>query len=300
VTAEFRTGDSRGKTSEDPSEPSVGIGRAPSTAVRSDVAYTIFLPPGYRTSIDRYPTLYLLHGRGHTMAAWEHVREDLRGLMGRGEVPEMIVVMPDAPWAGGGHWYVDSSFQGAGGAGGAGQAVETALVRDLIAHIDSSYRTSGDRAGRVIAGYSMGGYGALRYTLGRPDVFSAGIVLSPAVFVPLPPAIDNIRDYGAFGLGDRLFDDDRYTELNYPNLLSAFDRRRPVRLFLAVGDKEYSHPNPADAGHDLEFETAVLYAAVKRVAGITADLRVLGGGHDWDVWRPALVEGLRLLDWPQG
>ena len=272
------------------------FGRVHSDAIGGDIAYRVFLPSGYHACTDRYPTLYLLHGRGHTMAAWDHVREDIGGLVARGEVPGLVVVMPDAPWAGGGHWYVDSLFQGAGEPG---RAVETALLRDLVTHIDTSFRTTADRAGRVVGGYSMGGYGALRYALAHPDVFSAGIVLSPAVFVPLPPAIDNIRDYGAFGVGDRLFDDNRYSELNYPALLAAFDRRGPVRLFLAVGDKEYAHPAGEDAPHDLDFETAVAYSAVKRVPGITADLRVLGGGHDWDVWRPALVEGLRLIDWPE-
>jgi len=28
------------------------------------------------------------------------------------------------------------------------------------------------------------------------------------------------------------------------------------------------------------------------VPGITARLRVLDGGHDWDVWRPGFAEGL--------
>jgi enterochelin esterase-like enzyme len=28
---------------------------------------------------------------------------------------------------------------------------------------------------------------------------------------------------------------------------------------------------------------------------VQADLRITNGGHDWDVWEPAFVDGLKLL-----
>jgi enterochelin esterase-like enzyme len=263
-----------------------------SAAVAGSVDFTVYLPPGYDASDERYPTLYLLHGRGDSRTAWTPALTDLEQLVADGAMPPTIAVMPDASWSGGGHWYVNSRYTGTDCPG---RAVETALVTDLVRHIDMTYRTVADRRARAVAGYSMGGFGALRYVLAHQQLYSKAIVLSPAVFTPLPPAEDDIRNFGAFGVGTAKFDDRRYDALNYPALLPRFDPAQPCRLFLAVGDKDWVNPDPVDATHDVDFETAIAYGALKRVPGITADLRVLGGGHDWGVWRPALAAGLALL-----
>lgn len=265
-------------------------GAAPSAAVGS-IDYAAYLPPGYAGETRTYPTIYLLHGRGDTLAAWQRVSTDLDELIAAGDIPPMVVVMPDAPWNERGNWYTDSLYTGTAG-GGPGKAVETAFVRDLVAHVDRTYRTVPDRTGRAVGGYSMGGAGALRMSLAHQDVFSAGLILSPAVYVPQPPSDSSTRDYGAYGVGDALFDQARFTQLSYPAALSALDPDQPVHLFVAVGDDEYQNPDPADAIHDLDFEAAVLYSKARRVDGVTAEFRVLDGGHDWDVWQAGFREGI--------
>lgn len=225
------------------------------------------------------------------MDAWTREKVDLDRLIATGAIPPMIAVMPDAPWSERASWYVDSTYSGAD----PGQPVETALTRDLVKAVDSRYRTVAGRWGRAVGGYSMGGAGALRWVLAHQGLFGSAIVLSPAIFTPLPPATDDLRNYGAFGVGDMPFVDARYTSLNYPALLSKVDPRLPIHIFLAVGDKEYVEPDPADAHHDLDFEEAVAFNQLKRTPGITADWRVLGGGHDWGTWQPAFVEGIQNL-----
>lgn len=101
-----------------------------------------------------------------------------------------------------------------------------------------------------------------------------------------------MRDYGGYGVGDELFEPRRYDELNYPAAMDAFDPNLPVHLFIAVGDDEWPNPDPTEAQHDIDFESARLYNTARRVAGITAELRILDGGHDWDVWQPAFREGI--------
>ena len=103
--------------------------------------------------------------------------------------------MPDAPWSSRASYYVDSGYRGAD----PGRAVETAFTVDLVGHVDATYRTLANRSGRGIAGYSMGGYGAMRYSLAHPELFGAAIVLSPAVYFPEPPADSSTREFGAFG-----------------------------------------------------------------------------------------------------
>ncbi|GAB2597231.1 alpha/beta hydrolase [Pseudactinotalea suaedae] len=255
------------------------------------IDYAIYLPPGYEDSDEAYPTLYLLHGRGDTMAAWQHVSTTLDTLITDGDVPPMIVVMPDAPWNERGSWYTDSAYTGAA-ASGPGEQVETAITQDLVAHVDTAYRTVPEREARAVGGYSMGGAGAVRMALAHQDLFSAGLILSPAVYVPQPPSDSSARDYGGYGAGDALFDEARYTELSYPTALAELDPALPVHLFIAVGDDEWPNPDPADAMHDLDVEAHLLYMQARRVAGVTAELRVLDGGHDWDVWDAGFAEGV--------
>lgn len=267
-------------------------GSAYSPALGESISYEIYLPNGYDTSQARYPTLYLLHGRGDSMQAWTQEKDDLDTLIASGAIPPTIVVMPDAPWADRGSWYVDSQYTGSDYPG---RPVETALTHDLVSAIDGSYRTVTDRAARAVGGYSMGGYGAIRYVLAHADVFSAALVLSPAVYTPLPPSDSSARDYGAFGQGTSKFVDSVYQSLNYPALLGDTSPDLPVHMFIAVGDDEYVNPDPVDAEHDLDFESAKLYNVAKRAPGVTAEFRELNGGHDWDVWRPGFVEGVQDL-----
>ena len=263
-----------------------------SAALNEDLDYNVYLPAGYEGSADRYPVLYLLHGRGDSMSAWVQMKGALDELIAAGEIQPTIAIMPDAPWSSRASYYVDSAYTGAD----PGRPVETAFTQDLIAHVDATYRTVADRTGRGVVGYSMGGYGALRYSLAHPDLFGAAIVLSPAVYVPTPPSDSSTREFGAFGLGKSLFVDSVYKKLNYPAVLPSFEATGlPLPMFIAVGDDEFKNPLPKDYLHDLDFEAHVLFNRVVRVPNLTAELRVVDGGHDWDVWGPTFVEGAKYI-----
>jgi enterochelin esterase-like enzyme len=56
------------------------------------------------------------------------------------------------------------------------------IVRDLIPHIDNSYRTIADRSARAVEGFSMGGFGAAHLGFKYPDVFGAVSMFSAALF----------------------------------------------------------------------------------------------------------------------
>ena len=245
------------------------IESALSPALGEEIAFTLFLPDA---AGERLPVLYLLHGRGGSMRDWADVVAAV--------APRAIVVMPDAPWSERGSWYVDSLHA-------RGRPVETALTRDLVAHVDSHHPTVATREGRAVAGASMGGAGALRLALARPDLFGAALVLSPAVYAPLPPPKSNTRQYGAFGVGDTPFVDDRYRQLSYPALLARV--AQPLRLVLAVGRDE----QPA-----LD-ETRRLFDSARAVPMIDVSLHELAGGHDWNTWRRALPLGLSELSLPR-
>jgi S-formylglutathione hydrolase FrmB len=138
----------------------------------------------------------------------------------------------------------------------------------------------------------MGGYGAMRYALAYPELFSAAIVLSPATYVPLPPVDSSARTFGAFGVGDKAFVEDVYIAKNYPALLAGFAARNLAsHFFVGSGDDEYKNP-PPDQAHDIDLEAHVLFSKLVRTPHITAELRIVNGSHDWPAWDPLFREGV--------
>ncbi len=251
--------------------------------------FNIYLPVGYDESDVRYPTIYLLHGRGDTKDAWLNIRDTLDRMIAEGTIPPMIAVLPDMPSLSAAGYYIDSLYQG-------GEALESAFFNDLIPYVDSTYRTLAEPDSRIVGGYSMGGYGAMRYALAHPEMFGGTLILSPAVYTPLPPADSSMREFGAFGKGDVAFDEEIYRSHNYPALLETFERSgQPLYVFIAVGDDEWKHPDPEDQFHDLDLEAHLLFNHLVRESDIAAEFRVYNGGHDWDVWQRGFEEGMAYL-----
>ncbi len=255
--------------------------------------YNVYLPSGYTDSERRYATVYLLHGRGDDMDDWLNIRPTLDQLIAEGSIPPLIAILPDMPSSERAGYYVDSQYTGADYPA---EAVETAFFSELIPHVDTAYRTVARREGRLVGGYSMGGYGAIRYGLAHPDAFAGALALSPAVYTPQPPADSSTREFGAFGQDTRLFDEAIYASLNYLALIGSFAASRlSLAMFIAVGDDEYHNPEPDDWLHDLDVEAHLLYSRVVRVPTISAEFRVYDGGHDWDVWERGFSEGMQFL-----
>ena len=144
---------------------------------------SIYLPPGYGTDLTRrYPVVYMLHGFTDTDAQWMGFREHWINLpevidasLAESLSEEMIVVMPDAFTRFHGSMYSSSVTNG---------DWEGFITEDLVAYIDTNYRTIPSRASRGLAGHSMGGYGTLRIAMKYPEVFSSIYALSPCCLTP--------------------------------------------------------------------------------------------------------------------
>jgi putative tributyrin esterase len=129
-----------------------------SESVGRTMKYNIVLPAKYEQSTDRYPVLYLLHGLTSNYADWARMR-----VPEYAAAYELIVVMPDV----GNTWYVNWAKSDEGQK----NRWEDAIIKDLIGHVDATYRTIARREGRAINGLSMGGYGGLMLGLRHPDLF---------------------------------------------------------------------------------------------------------------------------------
>jgi S-formylglutathione hydrolase len=135
---------------------------------------TVYLPPSYATDRSRrYPVVYLLHGYGGRDDTFNGRLATLPDSADKqikaGAMKEMIVVMPNAFSLHKGSMYSSSATTG---------DWESYVAVDLVAYIDSHYRTIRNRLSRGLGGHSMGGYGALRIGMKRPDVFSALYLMS--------------------------------------------------------------------------------------------------------------------------
>ncbi len=262
-----------------------------SATLGKNLDYIVYLPAGYGTSGTRYPVMYLLHGRGGSMSSWLTMKATFDEMIATRQIPPTIFIMPDAPSSERGNYFVDSLFTG-NATLPPGEKVETAFTVDLVAHVDATYPTIANRNGRALGGFSMGGYGAMRYLLAHPDIFRAAIVLSPAVYYPLPPLDSSTREFGAFGNGSLVFDEQIYIQKNYTSTFPIFQAANvPANMFIAVGDDEWPNPNAEDWPHDLDYEAHTLYNKARRVSNLSTELRVYNGGHGWDVWRPGFIEG---------
>jgi S-formylglutathione hydrolase FrmB len=148
----------------------------------TDPDVTIYLPPGYESNRNtRYPVVYLLHGYSGTDATWTGRLAKLPESMDRDiaakSAKEMIVVMPNAYTKYGGSMYSNSVTTG---------DWESYIAEDLVSYMDKNYRTIPDRMSRGIGGHSMGGYGAVRVAMKRPDVFSSLYILSACCLMNNP------------------------------------------------------------------------------------------------------------------
>jgi enterochelin esterase-like enzyme len=144
-----------------------------------DRAVTVYLPPAYQSDqMRRFPVVYLLHGYGgreKTFTEDYALQASGDRLAGAQGFSEVIVVTPDAFTLHKGSMYASSATIG---------DWERFIAEDLVSYIDSHYRTLAARLSRGLAGHSMGGYGALRIGMKRPDLFSSLYAMSACCVTP--------------------------------------------------------------------------------------------------------------------
>lgn len=149
-----------------------------SPSLGREVAYAVDLPPSYADGRQAYPVLYVLHGLFESHDFWERrgLAAILAGLRSKGELPEFLVVAVDG----------DNSFFLNGPAG----RYEDLVTRDIVAHIEATYRVARGRSARMLLGVSMGGYAALRIAFKRPELFGAVAAHSAMLLPRIPTPAD--------------------------------------------------------------------------------------------------------------
>ncbi|RKT55315.1 alpha/beta hydrolase [Saccharothrix australiensis] len=128
-----------------------------------DVVVT--LPSDYNPHV-AYPVLYLYHGRAQGPGNW-HNEANIEAVT---HGYPIITVAADAGWAG---WGTNWVNQSAGA-----QQWDRFHLDELIPWVDQNLNTIRAREGRAVAGFSMGGFVAIRHATHRPWLFRMAIGMS--------------------------------------------------------------------------------------------------------------------------
>jgi enterochelin esterase-like enzyme len=138
-----------------------------SPTVGSKVSYHAYLPSAYERSDSRLPVLYWLHGTEGGVSGIRPLARFFDEAMETGRMPPMVVVfvngLPRRLWA---------------DAKDGSSPVETVFIHEVIPNVDRTFRTIAAREGRLIEGFSMGGYGAARLGFGHSHLFSGISILA--------------------------------------------------------------------------------------------------------------------------
>lgn len=136
----------------------------PSVTMNRTLRAAVVLPTRYKKAKKQsFPVLYLLHGGLGSFRDWLTKTSDKTLLHQLSDQYNLIIVTPDGdPMS----YYFDSPLVKS-------SQFETFIASELIEKIDNTYRTVRDRKGRVIAGLSMGGHGAMFISSRHPDLYAA-------------------------------------------------------------------------------------------------------------------------------
>ena len=142
-----------------------------SKSVGGTVSYHVYIPAAYDNTEARLPVVYWLHGTDGGIVGIRPMAKFFDDAIEAGKVPAMIVVfvngLPRRLWA--------DSKDGS-------SPVETVFIEDVIPDVDKQFRTVGKREGRILEGFSMGGYGAARVGFKHPDLFAGISILAGGPF----------------------------------------------------------------------------------------------------------------------
>jgi enterochelin esterase family protein len=229
---------------------------------------TIYTPPGYEQSTEKYPVLYLLHGAGGDEDAWIELgrtSQIMDNLINQGKAKPMIIVMPNgnviqdaAPGEGRDGFYkpqfilpkqMDGTYE--------------ANFMDVVNFINNNYKVIADKEHRAIAGLSMGGYHSMHISRYYPNTFDY-IGLFSAAFVPREGVTSEV-----------------YT--NIEETLKAQKENGYKLYWISIGKTDFLYDANKDFRKKLdEIGMNYLYSESE-------------GGHIWRNWRVYLSDFVPLL-----
>lgn len=199
-----------------------------SPSMNRDVGYCIYLPPEYdkpELASKRFPVVYYLHGgRPGNETKSVGLTVFIDQAMRSGKIPSMIYVFVNGGKV---SHYNMPQFDSMGA---------DVFIKELIPHIDATYRTIARREMRGLEGFSQGGRGTTRLMFRYPNLFyscapgGAGYATEKKISENHGRESENL----VFAEGDNTWDlARRYARTRKPEL----------RILIHVGTKGFNYEN---------------------------------------------------------
>ena len=218
----------------------------------------VIKPGSYKRKKNTFPVVYLLHGYSGNYSNWIVKVPELKQYA---DAWQCLIVCPDGAYS---SWYFDSPIDTT-------YRYETHLVKEVVAYIDSSYRTMADKKHRAITGLSMGGHGALFLGLRHADIFGAAGSMSGGV--------DLAESRNSFDImkriGDTILQAKAWHDLTVINLVESYTNT-DLEIIFDCGDKDIF------IGGNRR-----LHQKMKQLK-IPHQYTERPGMHNWDYWKNAI------------
>lgn len=225
---------------------------------------TVYLPKGYNDNpAKRYPVMYVLHGARGNEVTWIERGEcliTLDSLRAAGAARDFILVLTNENNYFGKKDYKDGHAVNAVRAFWTVDGeTESFFIKDIVATVDSMFRTVPRKEARAIAGMSTGALQALYISANNPDEFDYIGLFSPYAY-------------------------DLCAQLRYPSFYTALGRKMrqqfeeaPAYFGIMIGKTDFFYP------HMLLFDRSLTNRGFKHEFVVTS------GGHEWYNWRRYLI-----------
>jgi S-formylglutathione hydrolase FrmB len=243
-----------------------------STVMQKKLKAVVITPAGYKKSKTSYPVLYLLHGGSGGYKDWLSKTPDKTVVHRLADQYKIIIVTPEG---GATSYYFDSPLDKT-------SQYETFISKELVQKIDESYRTIRDKNGRVIAGLSMGGHGALYIGTRHADLYCAAGSMSGVMNIntatwKVPAEFATLRREGlAKLLGPPQDGEHPYPEYTLVSMINQV-KSSGLKIIVDCGVDDFLIDTNRDF-HQKLLETETPHDYIERP-----------GSHTWDYWENALA-----------
>lgn len=250
-----------------------------SQILNKDVEYTIYLPPSHETNKD-LPILYFLHYFGGNHNSSIGLMKMVDSMIINDDYPEMIIVTPNAKKT----WYLDNAD------GSTNYA--SMFMKEFKPFIEKTYPATKEATQTIISGSSMGGFGAIRFTLLHPEQFGVCVGFQSAMdtkeqFISMPE--EDYATYHESVHGIKKSKEERFTDFfieNNPLYIAesmSAETLNSVKWYIQCCDDDY-HSLPNAELHILFFKKKVNH-----------EFRVVDGEHGGPCVLCSLEEALDFM-----
>lgn len=235
-----------------------------SASMKKSIKAVVITPDSYDGNKE-FPVVYLLHGYSDSYNGWVKKAPFMREAA---DVYQTIIVCPDGGFS---SWYWDSPVDPT-------MRYETYVSNELVAWVDSKYKTIKSRAGRGITGLSMGGHGALYLALKHQDVFGTAGSMSGGVDIrPFPNNWDMAKRLGKYSEAPENWE--KNTVINMLHLLTP----NSLALIIDCGSEDFFYRVNNNL-HEKLLERNIPHDYISRP-----------GGHNWGYWNSAVSYQLLFM-----